>query len=67
MSKLIIGKEINWAYRDELLTTLNGSGVALIELSGLNHPSGGGGSKKRKGDEQEENSRVGTGEHVEVN
>ena len=52
-------------YPEELLTTLDGTGVALpTELPGLNHPSGGGGSKKRKGDEQEENSRVSMSEHV---
>ena len=50
-----------------LVAALETAYIALTSLPGFDYPSGGGGSKKREGDEQEENSRVGTGEHVEVN
>ena len=64
MSKWINDKNINRAYVEELIAALNGPGVALVGLPGLDHPSWGGGSKKGESDEQEEDSRVGTSEHV---
>ena len=54
-------------YLFDLVAALEAAYIALTSLPGFDYPSGGGGSKKREGDEQEENSRVGTGEHVEVN
>ena len=60
---MISDNKINRAYLEELFAALNESGVALITLPRLNHPSGGCGSQKRKGDKQE-NSRISTSEHV---
>ena len=53
-------------YLFHLVAALEAAHIALVGLPGFNDPGGGGSSKKREGNEQE-NSRVGTGEHVEVN
>ena len=55
---------MNWAYCDGLVTTLNGSRVAL-SLSGLNQARRGGSRKKGKSEDEEQNDRVGTSKHNE--